>query len=212
MTEVTPEEHEALLERGWRRFGAQFFRPVCADCQECVSLRLRVAEFQPSKSQRRAWRKCQHLRVQVRAPCADPGRLELYRLWHEQREETRGWSTSPLTLEEYWRTFCLPHAGAREMDYYDGERLIAVGFVDETPLALSSIYFFYHPDVAQLSLGVASVLFEVEWARQRGRTHLFLGYRIAGCPSTAYKASYGPHELLLTRPEPDERPQWETAS
>lgn len=211
MTRVSPEEHEALLERGWRRFGAQYFRPVCGACAECVSLRVPVATFQPAKSQRRAWRKCQHLRVTVRTPIADEERLALYRAWHAQREQARGWPVSPMDLEEYGRVFCLAHEGAREFDYYDGERLVAVGFVDETPHALSSIYFFYHPDVARLSIGVASVLFEIEWARSRHRPHVYLGYRIAGCPSTAYKSQYLPHELLEGRPELEQVAVWRAA-
>ncbi|MEA3209986.1 MAG: leucyl-tRNA---protein transferase [Chthoniobacter sp.] len=211
MTGVSPEEQEALLSRGWRRFGAQYFRPVCAACAECVSLRVPVATFEPTKSQRRAWRKCQHLRVEVRTPCADPQRLALYHAWHAEREQARGWPGSPMDLEEFARVFCLPHQGAREMDYFDGEQLVAVGFVDETPQSISSIYFFYHPQVARLSLGVASALFEIEWARQREKTYAYFGYRIAGCPSTAYKSHYGPHELLTSRPGFDEAPAWHPA-
>lgn len=212
MTHVTPQEQEALLERGWRRFGAQYFRPVCGACSECVSLRIPVATFRHSKSQRRAWRKCAGLRVTVRAPVADEERLALYRAWHSHREQTRGWPSSPMDLEEYGRVFCLVHEGAREFDYYLGDRLVAVGFVDETPRALSSIYFFYHPDVADLSLGVASVLFEVEWAKKRQRPHVYLGYRIAHCPSTAYKSQYAPHELLRGRPELTEPAVWSAPS
>jgi arginine-tRNA-protein transferase len=211
MTRVSPEEQEALLERGWRRFGAQYFRPVCGACRECVSLRVPVATFHPSKSQRRAWRKCEHLRVSVRAPVADEERLALYRTWHAFREGERGWQPSPMDLDEYARTFCLPHVGAQEIDYFEGSRLVGVGFVDETPNALSSIYFFYHPDLRERSIGVASVLFEIEWARQRGRAHLYLGYRIAGCPSTAYKSQYRPHELLISRPDFGEPVDWQPA-
>jgi arginine-tRNA-protein transferase len=94
------------------------------------------------------------------------------------------------------------------MAYFDGERLVAIGLVDVTPNALSSIYFFYHPDVAAISVGVASVLFEIEWARRLGCTHLYLGYRIIGCPSTAYKGQYGPHELLQGRPEGNDAAVW----
>ena len=211
MTRVTPDEQQALLERGWRRFGAQYFRPVCGDCEECVSLRVPVATFRASKSQRRAWRRCTNLRVTVRTPLADEERLALYRAWHAGRENARGWPASPMDLTEYERVFCLEHDGAREFDYYDDGRLIGIGFVDETPRALSSMYFFYHPDAARLSLGVASVLFEIEWARSRGKTHVYLGYRIAGCPSTAYKSQYGPHELLGGRPELDEPAIWRPA-
>ncbi len=166
------------------------------------------AGFRPTKSQRRAWRKCEHLRVAVRPPVADEERLALYRAWHAFREEACGWHPSPMDLEEYARTFCMPNVGAQEFAYFDGPRLVAVGFVDETPHALSSIYFFYHPDLRERSLGVASVLFEIEWARQRGRRHVYLGYRISGCPSTAYKSQYGPHELLLGRPDFGETAVW----
>src|SRR5688500_8473577 len=114
LTHVTPEEHEALLIRGWRRFGMQYFRPICAGCMECVSLRIAVETFAPSKSQRRAWRKCGHLRVEVGPPLATPERLELFRAWHAMREETRGWNPSPMTEEEYAATFCPPNPCARE--------------------------------------------------------------------------------------------------
>ncbi len=196
MTDVNPEELELLLEHGWRRFGATYFRPVCASCRECVSLRVPVARFAPSKSQRRALRSCSGLRVNVRAPVADEERFALYLAWHRMREETRGWKTSCETLENYAETFCFPHPCAREFDYFDGERLVGVGFVDETPRAASSVYFFYDPEWSGRSLGSASVLFEVAWAGDRGRDHLYLGYRVQGCASTAYKARYRPHELL----------------
>ena len=48
MTGVTPLELEDFLERGWRRFGPVYFRPVCATCDECVSVRVPVATFTPS--------------------------------------------------------------------------------------------------------------------------------------------------------------------
>jgi arginine-tRNA-protein transferase len=175
---------------------------------ECVSLRVPVETFRPTKSQRRAWRKCGHLKVAVGPPQVDEERVALFHDWHAMREETRGWKPSAMSLRDYAVTFCTPNACAREMAYYENDRLVAIGLVDVTEHAVSSIYFFYHPSVGHLSLGVASVLFEIEWARQMDRTHLYLGYRIADCPSTAYKSQYGPHELLRGRPELDEEPEW----
>jgi arginine-tRNA-protein transferase len=208
LTEVSLLEHERLLERGWRRFGLQYFRPKCAGCDACVSLRLPVATFQPTKSQRRAARKCAHLRIEVGPPQVSDDRLALFAAWHAMREGMRGWKPTVMTPEDYAATFCPPNLSAWEMSYYDGERLVAVGLVDVTENALSSVYFYYHPDIAACSPGVASVLFEVEWARQRGCEHVYLGYRVLGCPSTAYKAHYGPHELLTDRPHFKERPVW----
>ena len=208
LTDVTPGEHEHLLAHGWRRFGPQYFRPKCASCMECVSLRIPVATFQPTKSQRRARRKCAHLRIEIGAPQVTEERLELFRAWHAMREESRGWVPSVMDADSYITTFCHPHACAREMAYFDGSRLIAVGLVDATANAVSSIYFFYHPDARAWSPGVASVLFEIEWARQMGCAHVYLGYRVLGCPSTAYKAHYGPHELLTGRPELEDASVW----
>ena len=198
-----------MLSRGWRRFGLQYFRPECVGCAECVSLRIPVATFRPTKSQRRAWRKCAHLRIEISHPQVNEERLELFRAWHAMREETRGWKPSPMDADEYAATFCPPNACAREMAYFDGSRLVALGLVDVTPNAVSSIYFFYHPDAAPWSPGVASVLFEIEWARQQGCAHLYLGYRVLGCPSTAYKSLYGPHELLTERTAWRAEPAWE---
>jgi leucyl-tRNA---protein transferase len=211
MTEVSPGELEWMLVRGWRRFGHLYFRPACPSCAECVSLRIPVDQFTPTKSQRRARRRCKHLRVVTRPPVVDEERLALYHAWHQMRETTRGWRVSRIGVEEYTRTFAEPHPCALEMDYYDGDRLVGVGLIDETPSTLSSIYFFYHPDVQDLGLGVASVLFEMEYAKQRGLTHLYLGYRVRECPSTAYKSQFRPHDLLAARPAFHEAPAWRTA-
>jgi arginine-tRNA-protein transferase len=208
LKEVSPHEHERLLELGWRRFGQQYFRPECVGCSACVSLRVPLATFQPTKSQRRARRKCTHWRVEVSSPRVTDERLELFAAWHAMREDTRRWKPNALSAKEYAATFCAPHPCAREMVYFDGDRLVAVGLIDVTPRAASSVYFYYHPDVAAYSPGVASVLCEAEWARQQGCVHLYLGYRVLGCPSTEYKAHYRPHELLLERPAFDAEPKW----
>jgi len=205
---VTPAEHERLLELGWRHFGSQYFRPVCAACQECLSLRIPVAEFKPSKSQRRAAKRCGSLRVEVGLPTADDQRLALFHAWHAMREQTRGWKPSVMTREEYEQCFCHPHPFSRELSYYEGDRLAAIGHVDLTPNAVSSAYFFYDPRLRPLGIGVASVLFEIQWALENGRSHLYLGYCVRACPSTAYKAQFTPHEILVGRPEFSDMPVW----
>ncbi len=43
------------LERGQRRHGKLVYEPKCEGCQECISLRLPVESFEPSRSQRRVW-------------------------------------------------------------------------------------------------------------------------------------------------------------
>jgi arginine-tRNA-protein transferase len=211
MLDVTPEEFDALLERGWRRFGPDYFRPACSPCGECVTTRIPTATFAPSKSQRRARRKAAGLRVMVGPPRVDAERLELYHAWHAEREIARAWSPSVLEPRQYFVQFAFPHPCAREVAFHDDEaggRLVGVGICDETPRAWSLVYFFFDPAYAERSLGVANVVISVEIAARRGRSHVYLGYRVEGCPSLRYKASFGPREELLGRPEPDEAPRW----
>jgi arginine-tRNA-protein transferase len=213
MRDVTPEEYERMLVRGWRRFGPLYFRPACRACMQCVSLRIPTDTFQPNRSQRRARAACAHFRVEVGTPQVDEQRLALYRSWHAERERTREWDASPLGLREYFLQFAFPHPSAREVAWYDdtargGPRLVGLGICDETPHAWSAVYFFYDPAYARFSLGSANVVFQVELARARGIPHLYLGYRVQGCASLRYKGTFRPHELLEGRPGQEETPRW----
>jgi arginine-tRNA-protein transferase len=211
MLDVTPDEMDVLLVRGWRRFGPIYFRPACAPCGECVSLRVVAEAFAPSTSQRRALRACSRLRRVVGPPRVDRARLDLYARWHANRERTRGWEPNPQRRDRYAIEFAFPHPCARESALYDddaGGRLVGLGLFDETPRALSAAFFFYDPEYARLSPGTANVVQLVEDARAAGKAHVYLGYRVAGCASLRYKAGFRPHELLVGRPALDEVPAW----
>jgi arginyl-tRNA--protein-N-Asp/Glu arginylyltransferase len=208
MVELLPAELEALLARGWRRFGAMVFRPACAACGECVSLRIPVADFVPSRSQRRARNRCASLTVEVGPPRVDEERLDLHARWHAAREEVRGWDPAPLDGEDYARQFGVGEPCAREVLYRDRGRLVGVGICDETSAGWSAVYFFHDPAYARLSLGVNHILTLIERTRREGKAHVYLGYRVLGCASMRYKAGFLPHQLLQGRPADTEAPAW----
>jgi arginine-tRNA-protein transferase len=211
MLDVSASELESLLERGWRRFGPAYFRPGCAACAECVSLRVVATRFAPNKSQRRAARACAALRRVVSAPRVDSERLALYAKWHAGRERDRGWEPNPQTRDRYALEFAFPHECARECAFYDdaaGGRLVGVGLFDQTPNALSAAFFFYDPAYARMSLGTVNVLSLVADAAKSGRDHVYLGFRVGGCPSLRYKSTFRPHELLFGRPGAGEQAMW----
>jgi arginine-tRNA-protein transferase len=208
MTGVGIDELEGLLVRGWRRQGPLYFRPSCSGCMECVSLRIPVDRFRPTESQRRARRRCGRFRVALERPRVDDERLALYAAWHAAREEAREWDPSGLDAESYAVQFAYPHPAAWEMTLRDGDRIVALTLCDVTRRAWSAIYGFYSPEVARLSPGVAAVTLAVEMARARGIPHVYLGYRVMGCPSMRYKSGFRPHEALVGWPGPDEEPRW----
>jgi leucyl-tRNA---protein transferase len=211
MLDVTPAELGALLERGWRRFGPAYFRPACARCAACIPVRIPATAFVPSRSQRRARRGAARLTRTIGTPKVDDERLALYERWHVEREKQRGWAESPLDERSYAFDFAFDHPSVREVAFRDpanDDRLVGLGIVDVVPDALSAVYFFWDPVAAPSSLGVAHVVWLVEDAVASGSTYVYLGYRVDGCPSLAYKGRYQPQELLVGLPDTGIVPVW----
>ncbi|MCA1825388.1 MAG: arginyltransferase [Myxococcales bacterium] len=209
MTGVSPEELEHLLERGWRRFGPVYFRPVCKGCSECVSVRVPVQAFVASPNLKRVMRRAAHVRMEVGAPQVDDVRLALYRRWHASREVERGWKPDRIGVESYAMQFCFPHPAAREFSYWEGETLVGIGIADETPRALSAVYCYHDPSRSRLSLGTLNVLRAIEYARRRGIAHVYLGYCVEGCESLRYKSRFRPQEKLVGRVDDGRHPRWD---
>ena len=59
---------------------------------------------------------------------------------------------------------------------------------------MSAVYTFYDPDETARGLGTLAILKQIEWARRDHRTHLYLGYWIAGHAKMDYKRRYQPLE------------------
>lgn len=49
------------------------------------------------------------------------------------------------------------------MNYFLGNKFVAVGVVDIFDEGLSSVYFFYDPEYKKYDLGVTSALIEIEY-------------------------------------------------
>src|SRR5262245_25756786 len=96
MVDTAPDEFDALLDRGWRHFGPDWFRPACPACASCMPTRVLAGEFVPSRSQRRVFRHARMLRTEIGRPRVDEARLALYHAWHTEREAAREWSPGRL--------------------------------------------------------------------------------------------------------------------
>jgi arginyl-tRNA--protein-N-Asp/Glu arginylyltransferase len=210
LTAVSAADYEALLERGWRRHGVFFFRPACPTCVQCRSLRVSVAEFQATKSQRRCWRRNAGVRVELARPSVSRAHLELFNGFHADMHQRRGWPFRTIDASEYATSFLLGRFDfAYELRYFRGGQLIGVGLMDITPRCSSSCYFYHEPAWRPAGPGVFSMLVELQLAAQEQLAYHHLGYWIAGCGSMAYKSQYHPHELLKEFVGRDQLPQWE---
>ena len=191
--QLRPVEYMQRLQGGWRRFGYALFRPECPSCRMCQSLRVPVATFRPSPSQRRAWKRNHgEVTVRVGTPVLSRDRLDLWERFHRHGHETKGWPADDgdpgMMLQNPFRT--------EEWTYYLGSRLIAVSYVDALPGALSAIYCYYDPQEKARSLGTFNILSLLAAARTRGLPLVYLGYYVEGCRSSEYKRKFRPNEVL----------------
>lgn len=209
----TPVAYQDMLSRGWRRFGKIFFRPACARCVQCRSIRLDVDTFCPDRSMRRNLKRNRDLQVRLRPVGMTLDHLDLYHRYHQDMSGRKGWREKQVSPSEYYQSF-VDGGGeyGHELLYTLEKRLLGVALVDVLPDAISAVYCYYEPRERSRGLGVFSVLQQVELARRLGRRHVYLGYWIAGNASMRYKARYRPHELLDGRPHDDEPPRWRAPS
>ncbi len=211
LLDITPDVLERFLERGWRRFGAVYFRPVCRACTECVPIRIPAARFVPSRSQTRA-RNGSRLRLEIGQPQVTTDRIELCNRWQRNQGARRAWDNQEMDERRYFLEFAIPHPAALEFAYYDDAgdqpRLVAVGLVDRMPDAVSAVYTYYDPEYATQSPGTRCILDQVQYALDHGKEWVYLGYRVLGCRSSEYKARFRPHQLLKGRPGPEDQPEW----
>ena len=192
---LTPAELDGALAHGDRRVGRMLYRTSCPACHGCEPLRVPVAEFSPTKSQRRVWRKNQDIEVQIGPVVVDDVRLALFNRHKLERDLSR--SGAPMTSEHYLGWFGKTCCRTVEMRYLLGDRLVGVGILDVGARDASSVYFYFDPDESRRSLGVFSAIYEIAWLRSRGGRYHYFGLYIERCAAVSYKADYRPHERLI---------------
>jgi arginine-tRNA-protein transferase len=215
--ELSAAEYMERMRAGWRRFGFSLFHPTCPACNRCQSIRVLVERFRPNRAQRRCMQlNKDSVRIQIGKPTAGRAKLKLYDRFHAFQTMNKGWPLHPAKdNESYIDSFVRNPFPTQEWCYWLDDRLIGVGYVDDLPApltlpsppseggesrvrgaGLSAIYFFYDPDERRRSLGIFNVLSILEYAKQRGIPHVYLGYYVEGCRSMEYKATFGPNQIL----------------
>lgn len=195
---ITPEVFGDLVHMGFRRSGAYAYRPYCDNCRACQPLRVPVAEFVPSRTQRKVWNR---LKGQVVA--REEGELhfmdEHYLLYQRyQKERHAGGGMDQDTREQYAQFLLHSKVDSRLVSFRDVHTgvLKMVSIIDVLPDGLSSVYTFFEPSEPQASWGTFGVLWQIAEAQRLGMSHVYLGYWIEQSPKMAYKAKFLPAEVL----------------
>ncbi|MRJ03335.1 MAG: arginyltransferase [Epsilonproteobacteria bacterium] len=209
LPEATKEMATALIKRGWRRFGHAYFHPICARCRECKSIRVDVERFSMTRSQRKAVKRNRETEIFIQSPSLTFDHVELYNRFHKFKEKKSGWKYVEMDLETYYSEFVVgAHDFGKEVLYFHDGKLVGVDLIDILEDGISSIYFFYDPDYQRLSLGIYSLLVQINLAKMLKLKWIYLGYWVDGCPSFAYKTNFRPYQLLDGFPPLDVEPEW----
>lgn len=184
-----------LSSMGFRRSGNYVYRPQCQGCNACISVRVPVDQFRPTRSQRRTLTANADLTVTA---CTGEWSEEHYALYasYISARHADG-DMYPPTPRQYREFLISDWSDTEFLEFRAGDRLLAVAVTDVLQDGLSAVYTFYDPNERWRGLGTLAILRQIESCRNRGLPYLYLGYWVRQAPRMHYKTRYRPLELLI---------------
>ncbi|TNF63905.1 MAG: arginyltransferase [Rhodobacteraceae bacterium] len=186
--------NDALSQQGFRRSQNVLYRPSCSDCSACLSARIDVEAFTPSKAQRRTIRRNAGLVRRATSPWATEDQYDLFRRYLDARHANGG--MADMDVFEFAAMIEETPIRSRVVEYVDAAgKLTAVSLTDVLQDGLSMVYSFYAPDLPGHSLGTYMILDHIEIARENGLPYVYLGYWVPGSRKMGYKANFSGLEV-----------------
>ncbi len=187
---ISPAQLDLLLADGWRHFGTHFFRYNLGmyedEIRRVLPLRIRLTDFNFSKSQRRVLRRNSDLNVKIQPIAITDETHDLF-----DRHKRRFKSGVPDSIDDF-----LSHDPANEpttgieVNARLNDELLAASFFDVGKASVSSIYGIFEPTEHARSLGIFTMLKEIEYARETGKTFFYPGYAYEGESFYDYKKRF----------------------
>ncbi|MEM6375877.1 MAG: arginyltransferase [Pseudomonadota bacterium] len=187
--------NDTLSKQGFRRSQNVLYRPSCADCAACLSARINVSKFSPSRSQRKTLKRNAGLERRATSPWATEDQYDLFRSYLEARHATGG--MADMDSFEFAAMIEETPIRTRVVEYLDRQSgdLIAVCLTDVFDDGVSMVYSFYEPDRQKDSLGTFIILDHIDIAREAGLPYVYLGYWVPGSAKMGYKAAFSGLEV-----------------
>ena len=173
---ASPAEMDAWWADGWRHFGPLFFRyrrahPAGQACT-VVPLRVALARFEPSRSQRRIVARNRDAEVRVGQTVIT---RELEGMFERHKRRFRSDVPESLSVFLSYDPARVPCRNETISVSVAG-RLVAASFLDVGRRATSAVYAMFEPEESRRSLGVFMMLASIRYSRESGRRFYYPGY------------------------------------
>ena len=203
-----PEMNDILTQGGFRRSQNIAYRPACESCRACVSVRILVDAFEPTRSMRRVLARNDDLVSKEYAAEPSTEQFALFRKYLDSRHQSGG--MSDMSVLDYAMMVEDTHVNTRIIEYRireegdgvhlrPGGRLIGAALTDMMADGLSMVYSFYDPEHEYRSLGTWMILDHIRRTQAKGLPHVYLGYWVEGSRKMTYKTRFLPQEHLLNQ-------------
>ncbi|VXC86062.1 arginyltransferase [Sphingomonas sp. AX6] len=196
------ELNDALGRIGFRRSQSVAYRPSCAGCNACMSVRVVTDEFKPNASQRKLLKRYADIEVTACRPWATDEQYRLLRRYLSTRHPTGGMSNmddadyADMVEQSPVSSYVIEYREPRNADGKLG-KLIGACITDQQLDGLSMIYsFFAADDETRPGLGNFIILDHIQRAHCAGLPYVYLGYWVKGSARMEYKIRYRPIEAL----------------
>ncbi|TGM56674.1 arginyltransferase [Leptospira adleri] len=198
--EIAKEALQFFFDSGFRRTGNILYRAACNGCQDCLSYRIPLEGFVPSRNRRRLLKTNSDIRIRFAPPELTTEKEILYLRYQRSRYENFVSEESDQELLEgmRWNLFGTPE-NSLEMTLWLNERIVGFMILDAAGDSLSAVYSVYDPDFPNRSLGSFAILCSILHAQKLGMKFYHLGYFLPGHPDMDYKKYWTPSEIR----EPD---------
>ncbi len=194
---VTSSIYAQLIEQGFRRSGDEVYAPHCPHCSSCISVRLPVKKFKPSRSQKRCLSKNRATQVIVKPAVFEQAHYDMYLRYQAVRHSDSSMAT--VSPDEYLSFLGSSWCNTRFVEFSINNELAGVAVIDQFEQAWSAVYTFFEPKFNDYSLGVYAVLWQIEQVVRQQKEFLYLGFWIQACKKMAYKSDYQPLQLLIDK-------------
>jgi arginine-tRNA-protein transferase len=199
VTELMGKDATDLNDRlslaGFRRSHTIAYTPICDSCTACVSVRVPVKTFRPSKTQRKILNRNADLTVEICSPSASPEQFALFKSYIETRH---GDGDMALMGEADYRSL-VEETPVRSslIEFRDPQGALVAGcLTDRLYDGFSAVYSFFDTTQNTRSLGTYMVLWLIDRARLQGLQYVYLGYWVQGSAKMDYKRNFRPLEAF----------------